>query len=467
MARCLDDDPLAIPDVIADTSSTTRPVFVPMATNGNGRDAMSLRNRLTPQVTRLLTSDALRDTRRALSALAGDDRVALFHFRVDDPYSWLLAQQLPAFCRRFPIRIEPRVMLGVPDGLYPEPVLYAQWALRDAATCARLHGLAFPENASLPSEDIVLAATRVLLSREGQADFLSFADVVARHVWEGNAEEIHALAADPGVMRDEDVRALVEQRRSQFLSEGHYLTGTLRVGSEWYWGPDRLDHLARRLAGKYGNPDAADGYGNWRRLQLVPGLQARGEALEFFFSFRSPYSCIALDRIFRLSHHYGLDLRIRPVLPMVMRGLAVPAAKRLYIVMDTKREAQVAQVPFGRICDPVGAGVERCMAIWPLAEREGKLEDFVFNAATAIWSEGVDVAGDRGLAHVVAKSGLDPAAALAALTDDSWRARAEANRADMVAAGNWGVPGFRFRGEMFWGQDRIAALERRVIAAAG
>lgn len=428
---------------------------------------MSLKNRLMPHVTRLLTSDALRDTRRALATLAGNDRVARFHFRVDDPYSWLLAQQLPAFCRRFPIRIEPRVMLGVPDGLYPEPALYAQWALHDAATCAQLHGLTFPENASLPAGDVVSAATRVLLSREGDPDFLAVADVVARHVWQGNAEAIRALAAAPGVVREEHARVLLEERRGAFLAEGHYLTGTLRVGSEWYWGPDRLDHLARRLAGKHGNPDDAARYGDWRRLQRVPGLQARGEALEFFFSFRSPYSYIAVERVFLLARHYGLDLRIRPVLPMVMRGLAVPAAKRLYIVMDTMREAQVAQVPFGRICDPVGAGVERCMAIWPLAEREGKLQDFIFNAATAIWSEGVDVASDRGLARIVAKSGLDPAAATASLTDDSWRARAEANRADMVAAGNWGVPGFRFRGEIFWGQDRIPALERRVIAAAG
>jgi 2-hydroxychromene-2-carboxylate isomerase len=428
---------------------------------------MSLKNRLMPQVTRLLTSDALRDMRRAFSAVAGKDRVARLYFRVDDPYSWLLAQQLPAFCRRFPIAIEPRVMLGVPDGLYPEPELHAQWARRDAVTCAQLHGLAFPENAPLPAQEIVRAATRVLLAKETSADFLALADTVSRHVWAGDAAAISALAAAAGVPRDDDARALLEQRRSRFLAEGHYLTGTLRVGGEWYWGPDRLDHLAQRLARQNGNAEAADAWGEWRRLQLVPGLQATGEVLEFFFSFRSPYSFIAVPRVLRLARHYGLGLRIRPVLPMVMRGLAVPAAKRLYIVMDTKREAQAAGVPFGRICDPVGAGVERCMAVWPYAEREGKLADFVLNAATAIWSEGIDVAGDAGLARVVAKSGLDISAAIAALTDEGWRARAELNRADMVAAGNWGVPGFRFRGEMFWGQDRIPALEQRVIAAAG
>ena len=34
-----------------------------------------------------------------------------------------------------------------------------------------------------------------------------------------------------------------------------------------------------------------------------------------FFSFRSPYSYIALPRAYALADHYGLTLRLRPVLP--------------------------------------------------------------------------------------------------------------------------------------------------------
>jgi len=89
--------------------------------------------------------------------------------------------------------------------------------------------------------------------------------------------------------------------------------------------------------------------------------------LEFFLSLRSPYTYIAMERSFDLSHRLPVDLVLRPVLPMVMRGLPVPREKQLYIVLDTKREAEDAGVPFGRVCDPVGRPVERCFSLYPCA----------------------------------------------------------------------------------------------------
>ena len=59
---------------------------------------------------------------------------------------------------------------------------------------------------------------------------------------------------------------------------------------------------------------------------------------------------------------------LRPVLPMVMRGLPVPREKQLYIVLDTKREAEDAGVAFGRMLNrytdtPVGQWfIRRCGA---------------------------------------------------------------------------------------------------------
>ena len=426
---------------------------------------MSLKNSVMPYMARLLTSDTLRSTRRAVSALKGETGKARFYFRVDDPYSWLLAQQLPDFCRRFNIQIEPKVMLDLPEEMYPEPEMHAQWGLADAPVCAKLHGLRFPANAQLPDRKATFAATRILLNQEGTQGFLSVAQTLCRHLWEGNTDEIFSMAAHTGVMDEKQATALLKSRKDNFLDEGHYLTGTLYYGGEWYWGPDRLDHLARRLASKQGNTADADQLGSWRSLRLKPASHVRGETLELFFSFRSPYSYLALDRIYRLSRHYGLKLQIRPVLPMVMRGLAVPKAKRLYIVLDSKREADQAAVPFGKICDPVGVGVERCMAIWPLAERQGKLSDFIFNAATDIWSQGVDVASDRGLKRILDETQIDWDEARKALADDSWRSQADANRQAMMEAGSWGVPSFRFKGKMFWGQDRIPALEQLILSS--
>jgi 2-hydroxychromene-2-carboxylate isomerase len=58
-----------------------------------------------------------------------------------------------------------------------------------------------------------------------------------------------------------------------------------------------------------------------------------------------------------------------------------------------------------------------------------------------------------------------------ALADDSWRGITEANRADMLAAGIWGVPAFRvvsggMPGQAQWGQDRLWVIEDDLHALA-
>jgi len=77
-------------------------------------------------------------------------------------------------------------------------------------------------------------------------------------------------------------------------------------------------------------------------------------AVDFFFSLRSPYSAIAAQRLFALANPAGIQVNLRFVLPMVMRGLPVPRHKRQYISLDAAREAHRLGVPFGRINDPVG-----------------------------------------------------------------------------------------------------------------
>lgn len=89
----------------------------------------------------------------------------------------------------------------------------------------------------------------------------------------------------------------------------------------------------------------------------------RPPTVEAWFSFRSPYSWLFMPRIRALTKAYGAKLELRPILPMVMRGLAVPRIKTIYISLDCKREAERLGLPFGRIVDPVGAGAERALAV--------------------------------------------------------------------------------------------------------
>ena len=178
---------------------------------------------------------------------------------------------------------------------------------------------------------------------------------------------------------------------------------------EWYWGVDRLQHLERRLqslgALRPGANAAPIAPHSTCEVEFTPVSHER-VTLEFYPSLRSPYSYIAMQRVFELARRYPIDLVLRPVLPMVMRGLPVPLAKRLYITLDTKREADDLGVPFGRVCDPVGRPVERCFSLYPWACTQGRGAELLHAFTRAAFAEGVDTGSDRGLRRVVERAGL-------------------------------------------------------------
>jgi len=185
--------------------------------------------------------------------------------------------------------------------------------------------------------------------------------------------------------------------------------------------------------------------------------------IDFFFSFRSPYSYLAAPRAFALADRFDVEVAFRGVIPMAMRGQAVPRAKRLHTLRDADREARRLGMPFGRLHDPIGAGAKRCLLVAQHAVDAGRAREFVLEASRGIWAEAVDVARDPGLRLVSERAGLDWAACVAALADPLLQERVDADTAALAALGHWGVPVLVVDDELFWGQDRIedaAALLR-------
>ena len=189
--------------------------------------------------------------------------------------------------------------------------------------------------------------------------------------------------------------------------------------------------------------------------------------LHFFASFRSPYTWISTERVIRLAEAFGVNLRIRFVLPMVMRGLPVKRSKRVYILLDAAREATRNGVQFGPVSDPVGKPVERGYSLLPWAIDQGKGIEYFRSFMTLVWSQAVDAGSDRGLRRIVEEAGLDWAEGRVYLGDPAWREEAERNREELFDLGLWGVPSFRVGSVAVWGQDRLWVVEdeyRRLLA---
>jgi 2-hydroxychromene-2-carboxylate isomerase len=203
---------------------------------------------------------------------------------------------------------------------------------------------------------------------------------------------------------------------------------------------------------------------------------------DLFFSFRSPYSYLAVGRYRAMAAEYDLTIGLRTVLPIAIRDPSIlftgnPAAGR-YIFIDAARSAQMMGVPYRwPRPDPVVQNlatreiaaeqphIHRLCRLGQAAEQRGKGLAFADEVARVIWSGTVDNwhEGDH-LAEAAARAGLDltelDAEAIAGA--DALDAAIAANQAALDAAGHWGVPTLVFEGEPFFGQDRIEMAQWRM-----
>ena len=424
----------------------------------------------------LLTSprvrDLGRDVRTISRRLRGAPALVEYFHQVDDPYSHLVLQALPALASNYACRLETNLASPPDDSVAPDRERLRAWSRRDAAELAAAVGLEFDDPGHEADRDLVMQSSRVMalllapggMRNTAASDALADALSASRAMWRSDRATISSF---PAASRDAASAAL-EAGAARRTKLGHYLGATLYFEGEWYWGIDRLAHLEQRLR--------SEGLARHAAAPLiapVPEVQCRHRPtngqrpeLHFFCSLRSPYTYLAVPRIVELARCYEARLRIRFVLPMVMRGLPVPREKRLYILRDTKREAERLGMPFGRIADPVGIPTERGLAVLHHAMAADKGPEFLWSFLRGVWAEGIDAGSDSGLRTIAARAGLGETEVSTALRDLSWREVANRNREEMLALGLWGVPSFRVDDRPArWGQDRLWAVERDLIAA--
>lgn len=207
--------------------------------------------------------------------------------------------------------------------------------------------------------------------------------------------------------------------------------------------------------------------------------------IDVFWSFRSPYCYLALDRIIELSRTYAVDVQVRPVYPIAIRNpdffKQVNPKYRRYHLRDSLRMAEYLGVPYRRpVPDPIQQDMDtneiaaeqpyiaRLTRLGAAAQEAGRSLEFVDRVARLLWDGSVDSWNEGGhLARAMDAAGLDGRATEAQVegNPDRYERIIEDNQQAHDESDHWGVPTFIFGEETFLGQDRIEVLTWRMRQA--
>lgn len=202
---------------------------------------------------------------------------------------------------------------------------------------------------------------------------------------------------------------------------------------------------------------------------------------DLFFSFRSPYSYLAVGRYRELAETHAVEIALRPVYPLAVRQPDFFERNHPnwlgYTFRDMFRVAQFHGIPFGPPRpDPIVQNpmtreiaadqphIRRITRLGQAAARRGKGLAFAHEAARLIWGGADGWNEGEHLASAAQRAGLDLAELDAEVSaePDQLDAEIATNQQALEDAGHWGVPTLVFDGEPFFGQDRIEMVKWRM-----
>lgn len=193
--------------------------------------------------------------------------------------------------------------------------------------------------------------------------------------------------------------------------------------------------------------------------------------VDYYLATVSPWAYLGHARLVAMTRAAGATVRVKPmdlgeIFP-VTGGL--PLAKRspqrlAYRLVELQRFSRHLGVPL--VPQPAHFPVNgNAAALLIIATDEVVGADAALDLAgrvgAAIWTEQRNVADPAVLQALLVEAGL-PASLTERAADPATAARYAAYTAEALAKGVFGAPSYMIEGEVFWGQDRLDFVERRL-----
>ena len=195
--------------------------------------------------------------------------------------------------------------------------------------------------------------------------------------------------------------------------------------------------------------------------------------IDYYFAPQSPWAYLGHERFARMAADAGADVRVLPVdlgqVFPVSGGLPLPKRapqRQAYRLVELKRFSEWLKLPLHPqpLHFPV-SGDDAAKLIFAVAQADGSGAALRLTGAVmrAVWAEQRNIADASTLAQLLAEHGLaaerleaSRGAAAAAAYDDATQ--------QAITRGVFGSPTYIVDGDMYWGQDRLDFVQRRLQA---
>jgi len=196
--------------------------------------------------------------------------------------------------------------------------------------------------------------------------------------------------------------------------------------------------------------------------------------VQYFFSPQSPWAYLGHRRFWDIARQHQARIE---VLPIDLGGKVFPVSggqplakrapqRQAYRRVELQRFADFLQVPlklqpkYFPVAGDAAARLIIAVAMHDGIDAAMGITDAVLRG---VWVDELDIADEAALATLLRARELPPQR-LEDARSQAVQERYEANTQRAIDAGVFGAPSYVIGGEIFWGQDRLDFVERRLSA---
>ncbi len=395
----------------------------------------------------------------------GQKAQAEVYLSLNDPHSFMLVQMLSRLAKDYRLNFKVLFIWGALPGVTIAPKLYRQWAIKDANLIAERYQLV-----KVSQEPSLIMLTTGQQTWQLQVNNIENAEEIFIKTW-GNLYTEHFQTSTPTISHQ-------VKNQTRLQAKGHYAPASIFFAGDWFVGVDRLYHFEKMLL-KFSLADNVTA-----ELAPSPMFEKQGAIAEFspqenanetrpkcivkreplvvYLSLRSPYSYLGFVQAISLAKRHQLELVVKPVLPLLMRGATIPIVKQKYIYLDALREAERLNIEFNGFSDPLGKGVINAYRCFAWAQQQDKGTEYMLACFRAIYVQGIELANPVNVENIMKNLALNIDDANAYQQEHDWQQWADINQIELSKLSLWGVPCFTYGACSYWGQDRIPLLEKEI-----